>query len=158
MMDPMHPLEYLEGLAERGIEYEVVGVQMYHGGPEHYVRDMTEQSALIDSYIRLGKPVHITEVQTPSSMEQDPTKWQGGDVASAGWWHRPWDPEIQADWVEQFYTIAASKPQVGAVTWWNLSDRRTFWPHGGLLDSANQPKPAYHRLLRLIRELREEGT
>jgi hypothetical protein len=91
-------------------------------------------------------------------MEQDPTKWQGGDVASAGWWHRPWDPEIQADWVEQFYTIAASKPQVGAVTWWNLSDRRTFWPHGGLLDSANQPKPAYHRLLRLIRELREEGT
>ncbi len=112
MMDPMHPIEYLEGLAERGIEYEVVGVQMYHGGPEHYVRDMTEQSALIDCYIRLGKPVHITEVQTPSSMEQDPGKWHGGEVASAGFWHRPWDPEVQADWVEQFYTIAVSKPQV----------------------------------------------
>lgn len=153
MMDPMHPIEYLEGLAERGIDYDVVGVQMYHGGPEHYVRDIAEQSALIDRYTALGKPVHITEVQAPSSMEQDPTRWLGGRVAPSGWWHRPWDPEIQADWAEQFYTIATSKPQVEAITWWNLSDRRTFWPHGGLLDVDQQPKPAYHRLLAFIRGL-----
>jgi endo-1,4-beta-xylanase len=156
MMNPMHAIEYVEGLAERGINYEVLGVQMYHGGPEHYVRDMTEQSALIDSYIALGKPVHITEVQTPSSVEADSTRWLGGRVEQSGWWHRPWDPEIQADWVEQFYTIAASKAKVEAVTWWSLSDRRTFWPHGGLLDAHDQPKPAYHRLLRFIGRLRGE--
>jgi endo-1,4-beta-xylanase len=156
-LDPMHAIEYLEGLAERGIEYEVVGVQMYHGGPEHYVRDMTEQSVLIDSYLALGKPVHITEVQTPSSMEADPTSWRGGQVAPSGWWHRPWDPEIQADWVEQFYTIAASKWNVGAVTWWNLSDRRTFWPHGGLLDADNLAKPAYGRLLGFVRSFQGDG-
>ena len=154
MMDPMHAIEYVEGLAERGIDYEVLGVQMYHGGPEHYVRDMTEQSALIDSYAALGKPIHITEVQSPSSMNADPTKWLGGPVAPSGWWHRPWDPEIQADWAEQFYTIATSKPEVGAITWWSLSDQATFWPHGGLLDADNQPKPAYYRLLKFIRELR----
>jgi len=51
------------------------------------------------------------------------------------------------------YTIATSKPQVEAITWWNLSDRRTFWPHGGLLDVDQQPKPAYHRLLAFIRGL-----
>ena len=155
-MNPMHAIEYVEGLAERGIEYEVLGVQMYHGGPEHYVRDMTEQSALIESYLALGKPVHISEVQTPSSMEADPSRWLGGRVAPSGWWHRPWDPDVQADWVEQYYTIAASKPGLDAITWWNLGDRRTFWPHGGLLDLNEQPKPAYHRLRDFIRAFRGE--
>ncbi|MFP4113834.1 MAG: endo-1,4-beta-xylanase [Spirochaetota bacterium] len=155
-MDPMHPIEYVERLAERGIEYEVLGVQMYHGGPEHYVRDMTEQSAMIDRYLALGKPVHITEVQTPSSMEADSSKWLGGRVAPSGWWHRPWDAEVQADWAEQFYTIAASKRNLEAITWWSLSDRRTFWPHGGLLDMDDNPKPAYHRLLSFIRRLQQE--
>lgn len=154
MMDPMHPIEYLEELRERGIDYEVVGVQNYHGGPEHYVHDMTDQSLLLDRFLSLGKPVHVTEVQTPSSMERDPTKWLGGEVASSGWWHRPWDPETQADWAEQFYTIAAAKPGIEAITWWNLSDRRTFWPHGGLLDGNDQPKPAYGRLLEFIRAYR----
>lgn len=154
MMRPMHAVEYIEALAERGIEYEILGVQMYHGGPEHYVRDMAEQSAMLDQYIALGKPVHITEVQTPSSMEADPTRWLGGRVAPSGWWHHPWDLETQADWVEQFYTIATSK--VGAITWWNLSDRETFWPHGGLLDAHHQPKPAYHRLKAFISDLRAE--
>jgi len=154
MMDPMHAIEYLEELAARGVEYEINGVQMYHGGPEHYCRDMAEQSALIDSYVALGKPVHISEIQTPSSMEADPTRWLGGQVAPSGWWHRPWDPEVQADWVEQFYTIASSK--VNAVTWWNLSDRETFWPHGGLLDINDQPKPGYHRLKAFIENLRAD--
>lgn len=150
MMDPMHAVEYVEELATRGIEYEVLGVQTYHGGPEHYCRDMAEQSAMMDQYIALGKPIHISEVQTPSAMEAEPLKWLGGRVAPSGWWHRPWDPEVQADWVEQFYTIAAAKREVGAITWWNLSDRRSFWPHGGLLDANDQPKPAYHRLQQLI--------
>ena len=117
---------------------------------------MADQSAMLDQYIALGKPVHISEVQTPSSMEADPTKWLGGRIAPSGWWHRPWDPETQADWAEQFYTIAASKSEIGAITWWNLTDRRTFWPHGGLLDDHDQPKPAYHRLLEFMREFRQE--
>ncbi|MFH1086284.1 MAG: endo-1,4-beta-xylanase, partial [Chloroflexota bacterium] len=81
MMDPMHAVEYLEELAARGIEYEVLGVQNYHGGPEHLVHDMSDQSAMLDQYLALGKPVHISEVQTPSSMEADPTKWLGGRIA-----------------------------------------------------------------------------
>jgi GH35 family endo-1,4-beta-xylanase len=156
MMDPIHAVEYLEELGRRGIDFEVVGVQAYHAGPEHYVHDMADQSAMLDQYIALGKPVHISEVQTPSSMEAEPLKWLGGRVAPSGWWHRPWDPEVQADWVEQFYTIATSKAQIGAITWWNLSDQRSFWPHGGLLDAQNLPKPAYHRLKAFIQELRGE--
>lgn len=153
-MDPMHAIEYLEELKRRNIDFEVVGVQMYHAGPEHYVQDMAEQSWMMDQYAALGKPIHISEVQTPSSMEADPTRWLGGRVAPSGWWHRPWDLETQADWVEQYYTIAVTKAD--AITWWNLSDRHTFWPHGGLLDIDNQPKPSYHRLKAFIDSLRAE--
>ncbi|HZG38823.1 MAG TPA: 1,4-beta-xylanase, partial [Nodosilinea sp.] len=53
---------------------------------------------------------------------------------------------IQADWVEQIYTLAYSKPQIEAVTWWDFSDQATFWPFGGLLNRDNQPKAAYYRL------------
>ena len=156
--DPMHAIEYLELLAERGIEYEILGLQLYHGGMDHWVRDMAEQSALLDQYIALGKPIHITEVQTPSSMEREWESWvgrRGGEVANCGWWHRPWDPETQADWVEQFYTIAVSKAEIGAVTWWDSSDRGTFWPHGGFLDKLDLPKPSYCRLKALIENVRK---
>jgi GH35 family endo-1,4-beta-xylanase len=157
MQDPMHAIEYLELLAERGVEYEVLGLQLYHGGYDHWVRDMAEQSALLDQYVALGKPIHITEVQTPSSMEKETESYvgrRGAEVAPCGWWHRPWDLEIQADWIEQFYTIAISKPAIGAVTWWSFSDRGTFWPHGGYLDKEDLPKPSFYRLKGLIEGLR----
>ena len=149
--DPLHPIEYIERLAERGVDYEVLGLQMYHGGTGHWVRDMAAQSALMDQYAALGKPIHITEVQTPSSVEpEDPARKYKFHPDQAGWWHAPWCPETQADWVEQFYTIALGNSAVEAITWWSLSDSRTFWPHGGLLDRHDQPKPAYGRLRKLI--------
>jgi GH35 family endo-1,4-beta-xylanase len=159
--DPMHAIEYLELLEQRGVEYEILGLQLYHGGMEHWVRDMAAQSALLDQYIAFGKPIHITEFQTPSSMERERDSYvgvRGGDVASCGWWHRPWDLETQADWVEQFYTIAVSKPEIGAVTWWSFSDRGTFWPHGGYLDKLDQPKPAFYRLQELVESIKKPGV
>jgi endo-1,4-beta-xylanase len=158
--DPMHAIEYLELLEQRGVEYEILGLQLYHGGMKHWVRDMAAQSALLDQYIALGKPIHITEFQTPSSMQREWDSYvgrRGGQVADCGWWHRPWDPETQADWVEQFYTIAVSKPEIGAVSWWSFSDRGTFWPHGGFLDKEDLPKPSFYRLKAVIEGVRQPG-
>ena len=62
----------------------------------------------------------------PRRWRQSRSNGSAAGLRRRGWWHRPWDPEVQADWAEQFYTIAISKPQVGAITWWNLSDRRSF--------------------------------
>jgi len=158
--NPMHAIEYLELLAQRGVEYEILGLQLYHGAANHWVRDMADYSALLDQYIALGKPIHITEVQTPSSMEREWDSYmgrRGGEVAPCGWWHRPWDLETQADWVEHFYTIAVSKPQIGAVTWWDISDRGTFWPHGGFLDKQDLPKPSFYRVKAVIENVRKSG-
>ena len=59
--------------------------------------------------------------------------------------------------MEQFYTIAVSKPEIGAVTWWSFSDRGAFWPHGGFLDKEDLPKPSFYRLKAVIESVRKPG-
>jgi endo-1,4-beta-xylanase len=40
--DPMHAIEYLELLAQRGVEYEILGLQLYHGGMNHRLKALIE--------------------------------------------------------------------------------------------------------------------
>jgi endo-1,4-beta-xylanase len=76
-----------------------------------------------------------------------------GKEPSRSYWHAPWSESIQADWVEQFYTLCYAHPAVNAVTWWDFSDAGGhFWAHGSFVRPDGQPKESYHRLQRLIRE------
>ncbi|KPJ62379.1 hypothetical protein AMK68_05000 [candidate division KD3-62 bacterium DG_56] len=150
------PLEFLERLRAAKVDYDIVGLQLYYPG-----RDLLEISRMIDRFERFGKPVHITELAVPSSAEGDPhSHWKGPDAVRAmGCWHRPWDQDLQAEWVEQFYTICYSKPFVEAVTWWDFADYRPghFFPHGGFLDHEYTPKGSFFRLQQLISRWREMG-
>lgn len=150
------PLEFLERLRAAKVDYEVVGIQLYYPS-----RDLLEISRMIDRFARFGKPVHVTEVAVPSSAEGDPhSHWKGPNAVRAmGWWHRPWDEELQAEWVEKFYTICYSKPLLEAVTWWDFADYRPghFFPHGGYLDHEYVPKKSFFRLKRLINGWRRMG-
>jgi GH35 family endo-1,4-beta-xylanase len=143
------PLQYIRMLEEHQVDYDAIGLQIYYPA-----RDMTEISRLIDSFSQFGKPIHITELGVPSKYEDDPKsvlQKNGINIKSMGYWHKPWDEQTQADWVEQFYTICFSKPSVEAVTWWDLSDCVPhFWPHGGFLRTDMTPKKSYHRLKALI--------
>jgi hypothetical protein len=38
----MHAIEYLELLAQRGVEYEILGLQLYHGGMNHRLKALIE--------------------------------------------------------------------------------------------------------------------
>ena len=62
--------------------------------------------------------------------------------------------KIQADWIEQLYTIAFGKPYIVALTWWDFPDP-TFVPHGGLLRKDMTPKEGYRRLLNLLSQWRQ---
>ena len=149
---------YLDQIAADGIEYDIIGQQLYNGG---YVSlfadwglgdpmgvptwDMEHHSAILDQLGEYGKPVHITEQSVPSSWKPE---WE---EVGTGWWHHPWDEEIQAEFVHNFYTIAFSKEQVEAVTWWNINDDNDcFIVSGGFLDENNRPKLAYFALRDLI--------
>lgn len=159
---------YLGEVLARGIEFEVIGLQWYTGAMRQFCRDMLTVAEQLERYGAIaraaGKPIHITEVQVPSDDRPDPSSSvhrragaAGEAVApssdTAGWWHRPWDPQTQADWAEAFYTLCFAQPEVEAVTWWDFADPG-FWPWGGMLDHDEQPKPIYHRLCDLAARLR----
>ena len=147
---------YLDQLAADGVDYDIIGQQLYNGGYSDIFAqwglgdpsgiptwDLAHISALLDRLGEYGRPVHITEQSVPSTWDPDWTQY------GAGWWRRHWNEETQAEFLRDFYTIAFSKEQVEAITWWDINDN-SFIFTGGLLDSESNPKPAYYALRDLI--------
>lgn len=96
-----------------------------------------------ETYARFGRPLHFTEATVLSGEHgwERPLPW-------------PTTPEReaqQADYVEKFYTVLFSHPAVEAITWWDLMDGSWMGAPAGLLRADLSPKPAYDRLLRLVR-------
>jgi len=143
--EPMFtPLRYLDAVMEAGVDFDVIGVQLYFPA-----RDMLAVSRLLDEYARFGKPVHITEMGVSSGRRSRSAEGETPQtVFTRGQWHAPWSERVQADWLEWFYTIACSRPDVEALTWWDFCDP-AFIPSGGLICEDGTPKEAYHRLLSL---------
>ncbi len=134
----LSPFAYLRACIKAGIQFEIVGLQMYY--PEY---DLLEIDRMLERYAALGKPIHITEMGCASADGIDPNAQR--KKAAAGW-HGPWTEQMQADWVEAVYTIFYSKPYIEAVSWWDLADAVSFWPYGGLCRGDLSPKPSYERL------------
>ena len=144
--------DYLTMVKNAGGEYDAVGLQYYHAG-----RDMLEFERNLETFHGFGKPIHITEAGYSSSSE-DPTKseWWGGGIGGARFvWHGDdFSEASQADWFEQFYTIAYSKPWVVAISTWDMTDP-AFIPNGGLVKADGSPKESYGRVVALLRGWRE---
>jgi endo-1,4-beta-xylanase len=138
------PYEYINACIAAEIPFEIIGVQLYYPG-----RDMFEINRMLERFSQFGKPIHITELGVASSTELDETAYL---KKPSGLWHKPWSEEIQADWIEQFYTLCYSKPYIQAITWWDFVDYPGhFWPHGGLLNSNMTPKQSFYRLRNLLK-------
>lgn len=129
--------QYLQTCLKTNIPFEIIGMQLYYPN-----QDMFEINRLLERFSQLGKPIHITELGVSSNT----TRAENTPFPDPpGLWHGPWNENIQADWVEQFYTLCYSKSYIQAITWWDLADGG-FWPHGGLLKSDFSAKLAYLRL------------
>jgi endo-1,4-beta-xylanase len=137
----MSPYRYLEGCIAADIDFEIAGMQVYYPN-----QDMFEIDRLIERFSKLGKKIRITELGVASANTTDSAAMI---TEPFGLWHEPWSETIQADWVEQFYTICYSKPFIDAITWWDFADGGQFWAHGGLLKQNMQPKESFYRLLDL---------
>jgi len=133
------PFQYYKALEDARVSYDAVGLQLYNP-----MRDMLEIERLVERFFALGKAVHITELGVPAA---DPTE---NSMGTENVWHgQAWSQQVQADWVEQFYTLCYSKPEVQAITWWDFADP-AFIQNGGFVDEKLQPKESYNRLKRLI--------
>ena len=137
-----------------GVNFDALGVRLHFGIGQGglFMRDFFQISSLLDEFASLGKPLHITGVEVPSSSKADPRDAWGGSLTakSGGYWHRPWDEELQTEWLRKFVRIAISKPFVESICWTDLADAHPHnLPYSGLLNGNYSPKPAYKALLAL---------
>jgi hypothetical protein len=104
-----------------------------------------------ETFARFGRPLHFTEVTILSGETRTGINYQGPPATD--WKTTPEGEAQQADYVADFYTLLFSHPSVRAITWWDLSDVQGAWlgAPAGLLRGDMTPKPAYERLLRLIK-------
>lgn len=103
----------------------------------------------IDRVADLGLDVFISELDVNDST-------MPADIATR-------DQQV-ADYYEQFLTAALSRQAVKRVVFWGISDsdnwivrgyteekRKKGTPRPALFDSANQPKPAFHAVVRALK-------
>ncbi|MCJ7778326.1 MAG: hypothetical protein MUP16_08440 [Sedimentisphaerales bacterium] len=141
------PLVYMDMVVQSGINFDAFGLAVRFGKNQAgmHVRDMMQISAVLDYFGPVAKPLFITGLEVPS---QSGDGLYSGKVA--GVWHQDWDQQRQAEWIEQFYKIALSKPYVDSVTYSALADMKdSAIANSGLLTSQFEPKQSYQVLKKL---------
>ena len=96
-----------------------------------------------ESYAKFGRPIHFTELTVLSG--------EHGWNRPAPWPTTPEGEQRQADYVEKLYSLLFSHPSVEAITWWDLMDGGWQGAPAGLIRADYSPKPAYERLMKLIK-------
>jgi GH35 family endo-1,4-beta-xylanase len=123
-----------------GVPFDGIGIQAHEPRTMRFPLDRVRE--ILDQYATLGKELHITEF-TPTSAGQKITGSHREGV---------WDEAAQADYAVKFYRVCFAHPAVRAITWWDLWDRGSWLPGGGMLRADMSPKPVYEQLKRLIHE------
>lgn len=145
------PLLYADMAVQSGIKFNAFGLQVFMGLPAdgYYVRDLMQISAMLDEFVSLGKPLHVTACQVPSNvapLAPDAAEPEQS-ILEAGRWHAPWSERLQAEWLQAFFRISLSKPFIETICWRDLADHAPHHvPHGGLCCDTMEPKLAYREL------------
>jgi len=159
-------VDVLKDYRARGVPIHGVGMQSHVGLA---YPDLAEWERSIATYSDMGLKVHITELDVDVLPVPAST---GADVANRAAYSRENDPwpqglpealqEQLADRYEALFRILLKyRKSVERVTFWGLHDGiswknnfpvpgRTNYPL--LFDRAMQPKPAYHRLMKLAHD------
>ncbi|MCB9844858.1 MAG: endo-1,4-beta-xylanase [Phycisphaeraceae bacterium] len=145
----------LQAEVAAGFQIDGLGLRfdMACGVERQTMRDLMSFSALLDRYALLEKPLLITAIGAPSE-EPQPAE----DQPAPGRWHEPWTEASQAEWVEQAFSIAISKPFVHSVCWEELYDHGPDggpMPGIGLVTRTGAVRPVATRLAQIRRALRE---
>lgn len=146
------PFVYADTLLRAGLPFCGIDLEWFLGTSPRgtYCRDLMEASRLLDLFGLLGVPIQVS-MSYPSSPEADSRSGFNELAAHSGVW-RDFSNGSQADWAEEFASLAVCKSFVSGVIWEHLSDSEPHrFPNAGLVDSLGAIKPAFDRL----RSLRE---
>jgi len=142
------PHQFIKMCYEAGVDFTITGQQLYY---QYTNRDLADTIRMTERLEKFGKPVQITEIGTTSGPTKETVASGKYELPNRPYsWHREWDQELQADWLEQIYTIMYSKPWIEAINWYDFVDPYSFIQNGGLLaDTEGNKKEAYNRLKNL---------
>ncbi|HAB53041.1 MAG: hypothetical protein A2315_15055 [Ignavibacteria bacterium RIFOXYB2_FULL_35_12] len=149
-MDATRPLrtarKYVEDILNAGVELDIVGIQIYF--PQ---RELSDIVRMVERFEKFRKPIYITEIGASSGPTNE-TVFNGSQKIPTNPydWRRPWDEELQADWLEEVYTIYYSRPLIKAINWYDFSDFRPFIVNGGIVREDTSPKMSFDRLKNLL--------
>lgn len=147
----------LENELMKGTEFDAIGIQCHEFVDKKDEGNFAEVRMnpvriynLLDTFGKLGKPIHISEVTLCAYDNSEENQ------------------AIQAQMIENLYKIWFSHKSMDGIIYWNLIDGYTYLPPkegtkpdlnsvesqygGGLLNFDFTPKPAYKTLQRLINE------
>ncbi len=150
--EDLAPVHYADALVRAGLGISGFGLELnvgYQPGGSA-VRPTFEVGRLLDQWSVWGLPLMLT-ITAPSDYSQDPnakkgieTLFQEGDVSG--------DLDYQQQWASSILPLLIARSTVQIVLWNQLSDAVPHeFPHGGLFDQKDQPKPT----LDLMRDLRK---
>jgi hypothetical protein len=143
------PLHFADALARAGLGVSGIGLEINWGywpggSPE---RDLLEVVRLIDRWSTLNLPL-LVFLTIPSSDGTDPQ----ARVSARPLMPQP-SPERQHRLCERLGKVLTSKPWVHGVIWRQVRDAAPHdFPHGGLIDHGDRPKPALAALKAFRRE------
>jgi hypothetical protein len=143
------PLHFADALVRADLGMSGIGLEInvgYHpGGSLH--RGPLSISRLIDNWSMLELPL-LVALTLPSSAADDPHS--NGKVRVLSSQPDEVSLESQREWIERHVPLVLAKSAVQVVLWNQLSDAAPHhYPHGGLFDTANKPKPALDALKKI---------
>ncbi len=151
------PLHFADALVRADLGLSGIGLELnvgYHPGGS-LPRGPLAISRLIDSWSVLELPL-LVALSVPSSDDADPQA--NGKVRVLRSRDGEVSPESQCEWIEQHVPLVLAKTPVQVVLWNQLSDAAPhFYPHGGLLDATDQPKPALEALRKIRQKYLDGG-
>ena len=143
------PWEFMRDLVDAEVDFTITGQQMYFP-----YRDLQDTIMLVERFEEFGRPVQLTEVGVSSGPSRRSVFDESLPFPEEPYiWHRPWDEELQADWLESVYTLAYSKPWIEAINWYDFMDGQAWIKNGGLISGpSGEKKAAFVRLEKWVAE------
>lgn len=137
----------LKDIQRQGGKFDIIGIQSHmHTG----AYPLDQVWAICERFKELGTPIQFTEVTVLSGDLKLDSDWES---FHPGWETTADGENTQAAYTEALYRLLFSHPSVQAITWWDFSDLGAWQgAPAGLLRKDMTPKPAYHRLMKLIHQ------
>ncbi|MCI0334245.1 MAG: endo-1,4-beta-xylanase [Planctomycetes bacterium] len=151
------PLHFADALVRADLGLAGIGLEInigYHPGGS-LPRGPLAISRLIDNWSLLELPL-LVALTSPSSSAEDPQA--NGKVQVFASDREAVTPESQREWIERHVPLILAKNVVQVVLWNQLSDAAPHhYPHGGLFDRADKPKPALEALKKIRQKYLDGG-